>query len=206
MSAPPDLFGAPQPAEVRETERTMLDRLNRRYATQIRNGNWTGPKFFRAEHVPIGLSWERTRICDFMAVDMHHASSGSGVSYWSSDRWSIRAPVFHGHEVKVSRSDWLTELRDPSKAETFRRHMHFWWLVVSDKAIVRDDLPEGWGLMVKSGSKLRALVKPTPNLDPEPMPAGLVGALLRASVGTEQRLTTSTSSTTDTTTTERHES
>lgn len=186
-----DLFGVeqpPTPEPAHETERTMLDRLNRRYARRIRNGSWEGPKFYRAEHVPTGLSWERSRICDFIAVDMHSASSGSEVSYWSSDRWSIRAPVFHGHEVKVSRSDWLTELRDPSKAETFRRHMHFWWLVVSDKSIVRDDLPAGWGLMVASGSKLRALVKPTPNLEPVPMTAGLTGALLRASHTTELAL------------------
>lgn len=184
MNAAADLFGATHPAP--ETERTMLDRLNRRYAGQIQNGEWTGQKFFRAEHVPIGLGWERTRICDFMAVDMHRASSGPNVRHTSPDYWSIRAPIFHGHEVKVSRSDWLAELRDPSKAETFRRHMHFWWLVVSDKAIVRDDLPDGWGLMVKSGTKLRALVKPTPNLNPEPMPTGLIGAIIRASHTTER--------------------
>lgn len=186
-----DLFGTTQATAPRETERTMLDRLNRRYAAQIQNGSWTGPKFFRAEHVPIGLGWERSRICDFMAVDMHSVSvdRSLNIPYNSPGYWSIRAPVFHGHEVKVSRSDWLAELRDPSKAETFRRHMHFWWLVVSDKAIVRDDLPEGWGLMVKSGDKLRALVKPTPNLTPEPMPSGLIGALLRASHTTEQALT-----------------
>lgn len=164
----------------------MLDRLNARYDKRITNGNWSGPKFFRAEHVSIGLGWDRTRICDFMAVDMHSASHGS---WQDPDRWWIKAPIFHGHEVKVSRSDWLTELRDPTKAETFRRHMHFWWLVVSDKSIVRDDLPEGWGLMVKSGDKLRALVKPTPNLEPEPMPNGLIGSLLRATHATEQAIT-----------------
>ncbi|MFI5426079.1 hypothetical protein [Aeromicrobium sp. UC242_57] len=51
-----------------------------------------------------------------MAVDMHSASHGS---WQDPDRWWIKAPIFHGHEVKVSRSDWLTELRDPTKAETF---------------------------------------------------------------------------------------
>lgn len=165
-----DLFGADIPGEPRETERTMLDRLNRRYAARIANGNWEGPKFFRAEHVPIGLGWNRSRICDFIAVDMHSANSGPDISYRSDAYWSIRAPIFHGHEVKVSRSDWLAELRDPSKAETFARHMHFWWLVVSDKDIVRDDLPDGWGLMVKSGAKLRALVKPRPLWRWRPIP------------------------------------
>ncbi|MFI5426078.1 hypothetical protein [Aeromicrobium sp. UC242_57] len=43
--------------------------------------------------------------------------------------------------------------------------------------------------MVKSGDKLRALVKPTPNLEPEPMPNGLIGSLLRATHATEQAIT-----------------
>lgn len=186
MDIQPDLYGiAPRV----ETERTMLDRLNARYSARITNGDWEGAKFYRAEHVPIGLGWDRTRICDFVAADMHSTRCAPNIRWQSPDFWSIKAPIFHGHEVKVSRSDWLAELRDPSKAEAFRRHMHFWWLVVSDKSIVRDDLPDGWGLMVKSGDKLRALVKPTPNMEPDPMPNGLVGALIRATNTTEARLT-----------------
>jgi hypothetical protein len=59
--------------------------------------------------------------------------------------------------------------------------MHYWWLVVPDKSIVRDDLPEGWGLMIANGST-RAVVKPAPNQNPEPMPTSMTGALLRATV------------------------
>lgn len=173
------------------TERDLLDRLARRYATKVRNGSWVGAKYLRAEHVPIGLSWNRSRIADFIAVNTHSEDPQAGIPYFNRDDSIpyLHAPVFHGHEVKVSRSDWLTELRDPTKAEAFARHMHFWWLVVSDKSIVRDDLPEGWGLMVASGSTLRTLVKPTPRI-PEPMPPTLMGALMRAAVTTENRYAT----------------
>jgi hypothetical protein len=89
--------------------------------------------------------------------------------------------------VKVSRSDWLTELRDPEKAEAFRPYMHYWWLVVSDASIVRDgELPEGWGLIVKSGSVLRAKVK-APRLDPMPMPIDLTICLMAAASKTAHR-------------------
>lgn len=89
------------------TERSMLDRLNVRYSTRIANGAWSGAKYLRAEHVPIGLRFQRHRICDFVATSMHSTP-------WAREQPVAFPPVFHGHEVKVS--DWLAELRDPSKA------------------------------------------------------------------------------------------
>lgn len=171
-----------------ETERSMLDRLNVRYGKVVRNGKWIGRRYTRAEHVPLGLSFNRSRIADFIAADMHSASAPYDHAARPHYAWSIPAPVMHGHEVKVSRSDWLTELRTPEKAEAFRQHMHYWWLVAADMSIVRDDLPDGWGLMVPHGNSLRVVVQATPNTAPEPMPVGLTGALLRATAQTEARL------------------
>lgn len=179
----------------RFTERTMLDRLNQRYSVLVRNGDWTGPKFLRAEHVPVGLRHQRHRICDYVATGMHSTPYVNG-------KGSAFPPIYHGHEVKVSRSDWLTELRDPSKAEAFRPHMHFWWLVAAEASIVRDDLPDGWGLMVPHGRTLRVVVQADLNRTVEPMPHGLVGALLRATATTETRITAS-SALVNTTTEER---
>ncbi|WP_234817784.1 hypothetical protein [Mycolicibacterium sphagni] len=69
-----------------------------------------------------------------------------------------------GHELKVSRSEWLSELNKPGKADRWADQCHEWWLVVSDPAIVHDgELPPGWGLLVPGPSKtrMRALVKAT---------------------------------------------
>lgn len=159
----------------------MLDALASRYATKVTNGRWVGQKYLRAEHVPIGLRGARHRICDFIAVSMHAAPYVAGQP-------SVQPPIYHGHEVKVSRSDWLRELADPSKAETFAQHMHHWWLVATP-GVVRDDLPDGWGLLVlQSNGRLRK-VKDAPLYVPEQMPEDLHGALLRAAVTTERRLT-----------------
>jgi hypothetical protein len=77
-----------------------------------------------------------------------------------------------GHEVKVSRSDWVSELgRKTGKADAWADQCHQWWLVVSDPAIVRDgELPEGWGLMSPGRSVTRMAIHcpATAKVDHEP--------------------------------------
>lgn len=70
--------------------------------------------------------------------------------------WPSRGMLLDGYEIKVSRSDWLRELKNPAKAEEFAGLVDRLWLVVSDPAIVKDgELPDGWGLYVQEGDKLR---------------------------------------------------
>lgn len=168
------LFGDPEPVPIRWTERMMLDLIRQRYS-QISQG--AGPRYVVAEHVRNcagfgGYGSNPTlRTADAMAVDL----------------WPSTGNLIHGIEVKVSRSDWLTELKDPEKAEAFRPYCDHWWLAVPDAAIVRDDLPEGWGLLaVGRDGKLRAR-KQAPKLDRQPMPFGMVASLLRAAVKTAGR-------------------
>lgn len=67
--------------------------------------------------------------------------------------------ILVGHELKVSRADWLHELDDAGKSDEWADQCHEWWLVVSDPAIVGDgELPAGWGLMAPGRSKTRMQV------------------------------------------------
>ena len=76
--------------------------------------------------------------------------------------WPSRGLSIHGFEIKVSRTDWVRELKDPSKAEAFHGLVDYWWLVVSDPAIVHDDeLPEGWGLLAPRGTGLGVVTEAT---------------------------------------------
>lgn len=160
-------------APAKETERTVLDRLNQRYG--VFNGN--GIRYARAEHVKVSAGFDARRICDYMALDMW---PGYGVG---------NGPKLHGHEVKVSRSDWLAERRDPEKAEAFRRYCDYWWLVVSDRKIVKPgELPDGWGLMVASGKSVRVATTATLNSDVEPMPRHVQATFARAVTKTTIRL------------------
>ncbi|MGF4045743.1 hypothetical protein ACX800_09920 [Paenarthrobacter nitroguajacolicus] len=151
------------------TERDMLNLLADRY-TDVREGT-IADRWVRAEHVRLKAeSYYGNRIADFVA----------------GDKWNSTLAL-HGHEVKVSRSDWLSELRDPDKAKSFKRYMHHWWLVVPDAAIVKPgELPDGWGLLVETARGLRAKVK-APLLQPEPAPLELIINLMAAASRTAHR-------------------
>ncbi len=152
------------------TERDMLNLLADRY-TDVREGT-IADRWVRAEHVRLKAeSYYGNRIADFVA---------------GGDKWNSTLAL-HGHEVKVSRSDWLSELRDPDKAKSFKRYMHHWWLVVPDAAIVKPgELPDGWGLLVETARGLRAKVK-APLLQPEPAPLELIINLMAAASRTAHR-------------------
>ena len=67
-----------------------------------------------------------------------------------------------GFEVKVSRSDFLNELKAPDKAESIKKYCSHWYLVANSESVVKGrggviDLPEDWGLIIptKKNDKLR---------------------------------------------------
>jgi hypothetical protein len=80
--------------------------------------------------------------------------------------WQSRGIELHGYEVKVSRGDWLRELKNPEKADAVCKYCDRWWIVCGLSGIVKqDELPETWGLMEPHGTTLRTVVK-APKLDP----------------------------------------
>ena len=124
-------------------------------------------RFVRAEHVRyIHRHGYTQRVADYIVVDT-----------WNSTR-------LLGFEIKTSRSDWLRELRDLGPytcKHVWAQHCHEWYLVAADKNIVRDDLPQGWGLLApdKTG-KLRQFAKPALTDNPVPIDMWNIGSLSRA--------------------------
>ena len=148
------------------TEAAMLEHLHSRYSRSWGNV----PRYVCAEHVRSQAGFDAPRCADMIVQDL----------------WPAKGLELIGYEVKVSRSDWLAELRDPEKAAAFRPYLHRWYLVVPDRSIVQHDLPDRWGLMALTGGKLR-VVTPAVLMIPEPMPATMTAALLRAAVKTAER-------------------
>lgn len=66
-----------------------------------------------------------------------------------------------GFEFKASRSDWLSEKRDPEKADTFVELCDEWYVVAGRRGIVEEsELPDGWGLFeLKPSGQLWELVE-----------------------------------------------
>lgn len=95
--------------------------------------------------------------------------------------WPSRGLTIHGFEVKVDRSDWVRELKDPAKAEAFVKRCHCWWLVLGDAAIVHPgELPQGWGLLVPHGKGLKVVVE-AERREPE-LSLHFLAALMRRAV------------------------
>jgi hypothetical protein len=74
--------------------------------------------------------------------------------------WPSRGLEIHGFEVKSYRGDWLRELKQPDKAESFYRFVDRWWIVAGDKDIVKvEELPKTWGLLIPNGKALKTVVE-----------------------------------------------
>lgn len=71
---------------------------------------------------------------------------------------STSGRLLKGHEVKISRADWRTELAKPHKAGGWADQCHEWWVVAPAGVVPLEELPDGWGLMVPGPSKTRMAV------------------------------------------------
>lgn len=141
-----------------ETELTVA--LMNRYG--IRAGN--GRRYAVAAQVRSHAGFDAKRTADFVAMDL----------------WPSSGLALHGHEIKVSRSDWLRELKDPAKAEEFTPYMNHWWVTVPDEQMIHaGELPDGWGLLAMHGENL-TVIRKAPHREALPMPPTRLAALLRA--------------------------
>lgn len=93
--------------------------------------------------------------------------------------WPSRGCLMEGVEIKISRADWLRELKKPAKAEAFVPYCDHWWIVAANQDIVRlDEIPPTWGLMVPRAGGL-GIVKQAPELKAEPVDRSLLAAMLK---------------------------
>lgn len=94
----------------------------------------------------------------------HEVAEATGMAKRRADAiavnlWESRGLGIHGMEIKVSRQDWLRELRDPSKAEAIAKNCDHWWIVAPSGIVAKDELPPTWGLYSVDGRGLTCAVK-----------------------------------------------
>ena len=93
--------------------------------------------------------------------------------------WESNAFRIIGFEIKVSRSDWLRELKDPSKADVIAAYCDMWFIVATSDIVKEDELPPNWGLQVLKGNGLH-IVKKAPLLeDRKALDRRFVAAMIR---------------------------
>lgn len=114
-----------------------------------------------------GFTHQRNRYADAVAIQC----------------WPSAGLELHGFEIKVSRSDLISELTDPEKAQAIKQYCDRWWLVIPSSTLLRDgELPTDWGLLISHGKHLK-VSKAAPPLKPEPMPRAFLASLLRSAKG-----------------------
>jgi hypothetical protein len=93
--------------------------------------------------------------------------------------WPSRGLYLTGFELKVSRSDWIKELKQPAKAESIAQYCDYWFLVAASQEIIQTgELPPTWGLMAPVAGKLKVITQPT-KLEPIPLTTKFIAALFR---------------------------
>lgn len=63
----------------------------------------------------------------------------------SFEFWPSKGLSLTGYEFKVSRSDWLNELKQPEKSQAISQYCDHWYLVAPKDILKIDELPKGWG-------------------------------------------------------------
>lgn len=94
------------------------------------------------------------------------------------DMYPSRGLAMHGFEIKVSRGDYLKELKDGSKAEAIAQYCDHWWLVAPGD-VVKDDLPIGWGWLKPTANGLRVCSQ-APKQETVPIPRSFLASMLRS--------------------------
>lgn len=100
--------------------------------------------------------------------------------------WASRGYALDAVEVKVSVSDWRTELKNPEKADWWWKHANRFWLAAPSKvaAKIKPELPEAWGLLSVADSGRTTVLVQAPTHTPEALPWPAVIGALRAARGT----------------------
>lgn len=108
-------------------------------------------------------------------------ATGGGTRYADAvamNLWRSRGHQVLGFEIKVSRGDWLRELKKPEKAEDIYRYCDQWWIVAPRGVVKEGELPVNWGLFELRATGI-AQVKAAPQLEPQQLTKAFFASLMR---------------------------
>lgn len=113
---------------------------------------------------------------DAVSLDARRRIDAVAVGIWRSVGRKVEA-----FELKVSRSDWLRELKQVDKADSVLKLCDHFWLVTGDPSVAKlEEIPACWGWMTATKHGLR-IQRPAPRLptDRDNMPWEFTLGLLR---------------------------
>lgn len=100
--------------------------------------------------------------------------------------WPSHGHRIEGIEVKVSRSDFLNEMKAPEKSQAVFQFCHRWWLACPKGMVKPEELPPTWGLLeLHESGTLRERVKAM-MLTPIAPTMGFIASLVRRHAGADE--------------------
>lgn len=142
-----------------------MTRWNASLVYSLLEKRFPAPAFALLPQVRNGTGFTRkvTRTADAIAMSLYPS----------------RGIYLTGLEIKVSRSDWLKELADPSKADSIGRYCRYWYVSAPKGVIDLGEVPETWGYLECSSVKVMREAKKAPRTDETPIDLAFLGAILR---------------------------
>lgn len=110
----------------------------------------------------IGHYCKQTRTADAIAVSC----------------WPSRGLYLAGVEIKVSLSDWRSELANAEKAEDMAQYCKLWYIAAPKGVIPAGELPDDWGL-IECEERQSKIVKAAKATEFQPIDFPLMAAILR---------------------------
>ena len=122
-----------------------------------------------------GPEWVRyAEVADSTGTHSRRRADAVCMNIWPSKGFAI-----HGFEVKISRADFINEMKDITKAEAVGQFCDFWWLAVPGGMVHIDEVPEGWGLMELQKNGLKVKKQAPKRENPAEVTRGFMASLLR---------------------------
>jgi len=119
-------------------------------------------------------------------------STGGGTRYADAvavGLWASHGHLVQGIEIKVSRADFLNEMKHPEKSEPVMRYCGRWWLACPKGMIEPKELPPTWGMLeLHADGTLRPKVK-APILSAVPVTLNFFASLCRRRAGCDEEMT-----------------
>lgn len=91
-------------------------------------------------------------------VPIHEGDGGRRIDALAVSRVASRGHEIHAVEVKVNRSDWGAELKDPAKADGWGLAADRFYVATPKGLVDPVELPAGWGLYEPASGGLREAV------------------------------------------------
>ncbi|MGE5510354.1 MAG: hypothetical protein ACM31O_03770 [Bacteroidota bacterium] len=116
-----------------------------------------------------------------LCFEVANSTGGPAQRYADAVAMSLypsRGLALLGFEIKISRSDFLREIKDPDKSVAVQQYCDQWWLVAHEAVVDETLLPPAWGWLQVHNGTLRVRKK-APQLAPKPIDRGFMAAMVR---------------------------